>query len=125
MKLNDAAQKTAMPGREHTGGDDGGDRVRGVVEAVDEVEHQRNRNHGIQQEWRSHASGVLDRNRLDDVRSSLDCIDGSLHGFDDIFPFRTSSASITGEQFSRGRADTQRRRRSPTGRSHRQSWSNP
>ena len=39
-KLKNAAQMTALPGREHTGGDHGRDRVRGVVESVDVVEDE-------------------------------------------------------------------------------------
>ena len=40
-KLKNAAQTTALPGRQHAGGDDRGDRVGRVVEAVDVVEDER------------------------------------------------------------------------------------
>ena len=50
MKLNAAAHTTARPGVEHPGGDDGGDRVGGVVEAVDEVEAERDRDDDDQEE---------------------------------------------------------------------------
>ena len=40
-KLKNAAQMTALPGRQHPGRDHGRDRVGGVVKAVDVVEDQR------------------------------------------------------------------------------------
>ena len=42
-KLKKAAQTTALPGRQHARGHDGGDRVRRVVEPVDVVEGERDR----------------------------------------------------------------------------------
>ena len=47
MKLKNAAQITAWRGRQHPRRHDGGDGVGGVVEPVDEVEHQRDREMGI------------------------------------------------------------------------------
>ena len=51
-KLKKAAQMTAIRGRQHPGRDHGGDRVGGVVEAVDEVEHQRQQDDGDDAEQR-------------------------------------------------------------------------
>ena len=50
MKLNTAAQTHRRARREHARRHDRGDRVRGVVEPVDEVEGKRQGDHGDQRE---------------------------------------------------------------------------
>src|SRR5262249_49805516 len=73
--------------REHAGGDDGGDRVGGVVKAVDEVEDQGDQNDEDDEgKHRGPASGHLQDDPFDHVGDVLTAVGDDLHRLVDLFP---------------------------------------
>ena len=96
-KLKTAAQTTATPGREHAGRDHRGDRVGAVVEAVDEIEDQRDqrrspgRTHVVR-----HAQRVLDGDGLEHVAGVLDVVQRLLQVVVDLLPLDHRSARPAG-----------------------------
>ena len=63
-KLKNAAQMTALPGRQHARRDDRRDRVGGVVKAVDVVEDERDEDEAADGPEEHQRLAVLDRRRL-------------------------------------------------------------
>ncbi len=87
MKLKKAAQSDRVLRPQHAGRDDGGDRVGGVVQAVQEVEQQRDADQADQERQAERdsvhvlaafASDVLDHDAADLVRDVLEAVDDLL-----------------------------------------------
>ncbi len=86
-KLKNAAQTTALPGRQHPGRDDRGDRVGRVVEAVDVVEDEGDCNQRQDGEERGvHPSAVLDDDAFEQVGDVLAPVGGGLEEVEDLLP---------------------------------------
>ena len=121
MKLKTAAHEHREAGREHPRRHDGGDRVGGVVEAVDEVEAERDDDRRRPERRVLHGrSGVLQDDALDDVGDVLDrvhdCSRASTMSFHLQHVERVELAARRGGRRSGGRRG---RPRSRAGRSRR------
>ena len=94
MKLKTAAQTHGRARRQHARRDDRRDGVRRVVKAVDEVESERQSDHGDQRE---RSSGVLQHDPFEDVRDVFTAVGRSFEVVVDVAPLedieRRSSAN--------------------------------
>ena len=86
-EVEDRGPDDRLSGRQHARGDDRGNRVRGVVEAIDVVERQRDadeRHDGDKS--RIHRSGVLDDDAFEQVGDVFTAVGGSLEEVEDLLP---------------------------------------
>ena len=90
-KLKNAAHSDGQPGASTACGDHGGDGVGRVVEAVEEVEGERDRDDD-DQPGGDHGSGVLQDDGLQHVRHVLAAVDRALQRSTMSFHFSTSMA---------------------------------